>query len=274
MIRWTLLLLMAVLVGCSSSSSKKPSSRYSVDQDYGPDSPVDVSHVENAVPKVEPRSRGGNKSPYEVLGRTYHVLGSADGYRQRGGASWYGNKFHGHATSNGETYDMFKMTAAHKTLPIPTYARVTNLANDRQVIVRINDRGPFHRGRIIDLSYAAASKLGMLAKGTAQVEVEAINPRTWQSSQTLRQLAGAGALAPGQYVQAGVYSSQVAAQRVRSRLQGELGQPVHTLQVQRDGRTLYKVLLGPANSVAAVNEWVMQLETRGFTGAHSVDLPL
>ena len=136
----------------------------------------------DAVPKVEFRSRGGNKSQYQVFGKSYSVMATSLGYKERGGASWYGKKFHGYLTANGDKYDMYGMSAAHKSLPLPTYVKVTNLANNKVVIVRVNDRGPFHQGRIIDLSYAAASKLGMLNSGTGQVEVEAINPLTWQGN--------------------------------------------------------------------------------------------
>lgn len=171
------------VVGCTSTSTKKKTNegRYKVDQDYGPNTEVDVSHVKNAIPKVEPLSRGGNRSEYEVLGKNYKVLASSAGFKERGGASWYGKKFHGYLTANGEKYDMFAMTAAHKSLPLPTYLKVTNLANQKHVIVRVNDRGPFHKGRIVDLSYAAASKLDMLDHGTAQVEIEAIDPAQWDN---------------------------------------------------------------------------------------------
>ena len=125
----------------------------------------------------EPRSRYGNRSPYTVLGKSYRVLDSAAGYDEVGIASYYGNKFHGRRTSNLEVYDMYAFTAAHKTLPLPSYARVTNLDNGRSVVVRVNDRGPFHDGRVIDLSYAAAVKLGMVDRGTARVEVRALTPR-------------------------------------------------------------------------------------------------
>ncbi|MEH6444681.1 MAG: septal ring lytic transglycosylase RlpA family protein [Oceanospirillaceae bacterium] len=181
------LLVMALLVvGCANKvlvTKDKPTNhgRYKVTKDYGPDAVVDVSHVKNAVPKEEPLSRGGNRKSYEVLGKRYSVMDSASGFKERGGASWYGKKFHGYLTANGEKYDMYGMTAAHKSLPIPTYVKVTNLANNKHIIVRVNDRGPFHKGRVIDLSYAAAAKLDMLNSGTAQVEVEAINAKVWNS---------------------------------------------------------------------------------------------
>jgi peptidoglycan lytic transglycosylase len=137
--------------------------------------PVDLDRIADAKPRVEPLKSGAN-GPYTVLGRKYVPYTSLQAYRQRGVATWYGRKFHGKRTASGETYDMYAMTAAHTILPIPSYARVTNLANGRSVVVRINDRGPFHRERIIDLSYAAAYKLGYVNMGSANVEVEAILP--------------------------------------------------------------------------------------------------
>ena len=144
--------------------------------DGAPDIPADVANPPEPVPHAEPLSHYGNRTPYVVLGKTYAVLPSAIGYIERGVASWYGTKFDGRATSNFEPYDMYQFTAAHRTLPLPSYARVTNLDNGRSVIVRVNDRGPFHEGRLIDLSYAAAVKLGVNVHGTANVEVSGINP--------------------------------------------------------------------------------------------------
>ena len=157
--------------------SKDQGSRYRDGKDSVPSGPPpDLSKLLEPVPKVEPRSAYGNKSPYTVLGQTYRVLPSARGYVERGIASFYGNKFHGYKTSSLENYDMYQFSAAHKTLPLPSYARVTNLANGKSVIVRINDRGPFHENRLIDLSYAAAVKIGVWPKGTGLVEVRAIDP--------------------------------------------------------------------------------------------------
>jgi rare lipoprotein A len=144
-------------------------------EDDGPDARVpDVSHVPDATPRPEPLARSGNK-PYSVYGKQYAPLASAAGYRERGIASWYGKKFHGRRASSGETYDMYAMTAAHKTLPLPSYVRVRNLENGRSVTVRVNDRGPFLHNRLIDLSYAAASRLGIVGTGTGIVEIEAID---------------------------------------------------------------------------------------------------
>lgn len=164
----TLTLITFVISGCSSAN------RYQMQTDKAPQHALDVSNVENAHPRYEKISKSGANKTYTVLGKTYEVLPSAQNYKVKGNASWYGAKFHGHLTSNGEIYDMYSMTAAHKTLPLPTYAKVTNLNNNKQVIVRINDRGPFHDERVIDLSYAAAYKLDMLKVGTVPVEVEAI----------------------------------------------------------------------------------------------------
>jgi rare lipoprotein A len=146
--------------------------------DSAPTDPPDVSGIPDAVPRVE-KARAQNQKSYVVLGKQYHPMKSAAGYREQGIASWYGKKFHGRKTATGETYDMYQMTAAHKTLPLPSYAEVTNLKNGRKIIVRVNDRGPFHGGRIIDLSYSAAKKLGIIGHGTGQVEVQAINAASY-----------------------------------------------------------------------------------------------
>jgi rare lipoprotein A len=144
-------------------------------QDSAPDGVVDVDAIPEPEVRTEPRSRYGNRSPYQVLGQSYSVIDDPSRYDETGLASFYGNKFHGRRTSNLEVYDMYAFSAAHKTLPLPSYARVTNLSNGRSVVVRVNDRGPFHPGRIIDLSYAAAVKLGVDRAGTARVEVKGLS---------------------------------------------------------------------------------------------------
>ncbi|WP_407352909.1 septal ring lytic transglycosylase RlpA family protein [Luteimonas sp. R10] len=145
-------------------------------RDSAPDDIPDVDAIPEPEVVDEPRSPYGNRSPYKVLGKTYHVLERTDDFVERGRASYYGNKFHGRRTSNLEVYDMYAFTAAHKSLPLPSFARVTNLDNGRSVVVRVNDRGPFHEGRVIDLSWAAAVKLDMHRAGTAPVEVRALSP--------------------------------------------------------------------------------------------------
>lgn len=148
--------------------------RYQIDNDHAPTEIPPLEHIEDVNPRYEPHSRGGNKN-YTVRGIDYKVWTDITELTEKGGASWYGNKFHGHLTSNGERYNMFAMSAAHKNLPLPSYVQVTNIANNKQIIVRVNDRGPFHEGRIIDLSYAAAKKLDMLKAGTAQVEIKLLH---------------------------------------------------------------------------------------------------
>jgi len=165
-----LVLASALLSGCASTSGGNVGSGDNYYED------VDVSKIKDPEPKHEPKSKYGNPSSYQVFGKTYYVKDSADGFKERGQASWYGHPFHGRRTSSGEEYDMYKMTAAHKSVPIPCYMRVTNLKNGKSIIVRVNDRGPFHDGRVIDLSYVAAKKLGVYAEGTVPVEIEVITP--------------------------------------------------------------------------------------------------
>lgn len=276
--------ILSLLAGCSVTDDDN-SGRYAMKHDRYPDRPADVSKVPDAVPRVEPKSRGGNKSPYRVLGKNYHVLASANGYRERGTASWYGEKFHGHHTSNGEVYDMYKMSAAHKSLPLPTYARVTNLDNGRQVIVRVNDRGPFHGNRLIDLSYAAAARLGMLKHGTARVEVEAIDPLTWNSRTVVANATPAPTPEPaspvsaepqkpvaGRFLQVGAYSSETAAQRVMAGLTAAaVGAPARVQAVERGEQTLYRVLVGPLRGAA--DDLVSRVQAAGHPSPILVNYP-
>lgn len=171
-----LIIITITLSGCSTRVKKKDGPPKHI--------PPHLLRTPDAIPKVEPLSRYGNRfgkngktNTYTALRKRYRVMPTSRGYRARGHASWYGTQFHGRKTSNGERYNMFAMTAAHPTLPLPTYAKVTNLENGKSVIVKINDRGPFHGNRLIDLSYVAAAKLGVLGRGTAKVEVESIDPR-------------------------------------------------------------------------------------------------
>jgi len=176
--RPVLLLLAVTLTACVSPTSpqKTGSGRYDMADDSPVLEPIDLSAVKPVVPVPVTRTLAGNKSPYTVNGKTYTVMASEAGYQETGMASWYGRKFHGHLTSNGEIYDMFRLSAAHKSLPIPSFLEVTNLDNGKSVVVRVNDRGPFHDGRIVDLSYAAAAYLDYADKGTARVRVRALMP--------------------------------------------------------------------------------------------------
>ena len=168
----TALVALAFLAACSSAPKK---GGYYKDDGPGANPPGNLASIPDATPRAEPLHKYANR-PYEVFGKKYVPLASVQAFKQRGMASWYGKRFHGQKTSSGEAYDMYAMTAAHPILPIPSYARVTSVKTGRQVVVRINDRGPFHSGRIIDLSYAAAYRLGFIASGSGEVEVESIVP--------------------------------------------------------------------------------------------------
>lgn len=216
--------------------------------DSTPDYLPNVACIPEPAVVDEPRSAYGNRSPYQVLGKSYRVLASTDGFVETGLASYYGNKFHGRRTSNHEVYDMYAFTAAHKTLPLPSFARVTNLENGRSVIVRVNDRGPFHGDRIIDLSYAAAVKLGMHIKGTAEVEVVALEEGLPQSVTAAAGSAVAPAIvASGEpvYLQVGSFGERGNADRAieRLRVSGVDGVDIHSVRV--GGRRVHRVRIGP-----------------------------
>ena len=249
-----ILALTVFIVGCSTPS------RYSIEQDIAPDVELDVSQLPDPVPVYEPKSRGGNKTPYEVWGKTYHVLPTAEGYQEKGRASWYGAKFHGHRTSNGETYNMYEMSAAHKSLPLPSYAKVTNLDNGRSVIVRVNDRGPFHEGRIIDLSYAAAKKLGYYSKGTASVEVEAIVIA--KDSKPANDAAPIAkkhqeALAEGYayFIQVGAFSTAQAAEQLKNRVDGAF-----VTSSKDTAKVFHRVRMGPYYDLQQTEQLLKQLK--------------
>lgn len=227
-----------------------------------PPPPATVESVPDAIPRREPRSAHGNPPFYNVLGKHYVVLATADGYLERGVASWYGPTFHGESTSNGEKYDMYAMTAAHTTLPLPTYARVTNLKNGRSVVVRINDRGPFVANRLIDLSYSAAAKLDMLKEGTTLVEVKAL---TVQEPDDLTRSAQSPP--PTLYVQAGAFADQRNAQRVLDRLHAGGLRSAFILSPPDGKTTLYRVRVGPISSVPELDLLAARLKTLGFPDA-------
>lgn len=208
--------------------------------DAHPDGELDISLLREPVPRDEPRSRYGNKSPYTVLKKKYFVRHSAEGYKERGIASWYGTKFHGRKTSSQEVYDMCQFSAAHKTLPIPSYARVTRLDTGQSVIVRVNDRGPFHDGRVIDLSFAAASKLGINRTGTAKVEVEAIS-----DGGALPPAPSLSAASDKPYLQVASFSSEDNADALRDRLQSIGLDHVQVRKHRLDGDPVWRVRIGP-----------------------------
>lgn len=247
--------LLLWLTGCESPS------RYQHKHDSGPSQPLSVAHIPDAVPRVEPRTIAGNKSPYTVNGRTYRVLQNPDGFREEGVASWYGRKFHGHQTSNGEIYNMYAMTAAHKTLPIPSYVRVTHKTNHRSVVVRVNDRGPFHDGRIIDLTYAAAKKLGIDATGTGPVIVEYIDPESYlpltpqikaatqaadEPAAPTPAYANGYELPANTFLQVGAFSQVSSAQALQRKIAALTDYPVLIISPESTAdRHLYRVRIGP-----------------------------
>ncbi len=255
-------ILICVLAGCStvgrpvSEGARRPAG------EPAPLPPANVDAIPDAVPRVEPRSAHGNPPFYDVLGKRYFVLGAADGYVERGVASWYGPTFHGFNTSSGEPYDMYGMTAAHKTLPLPTYARVTNLRNGRSCVVRINDRGPFVANRLIDLSYTAAVKLDMLREGTTLVEVRALEPGQPDSLTRIAETPP-----PALYMQVGAFADENNAQRAIKRLRGAGLATAFIAPPSNDKPLLYRVRVGPINDVADFDRLTTRLAALGFAGA-------
>lgn len=242
------------LTGCALS----PKSPKGV-QDGPPKIQKNVAKIPNAIPKVEPKSRYGNPKRYEVFGKTYTVLNSSKGYKRKGIASWYGTKFHGRRTSSGEPYDLYQMTAAHKSLPLPTYVEVKNLENNKQVIVKVNDRGPFVDNRLIDLSYAAAKKLGVVQNGTAHVKITAIDPKKWQKKNKAWLKAHSyGRKAPPQphyYIQLGAFQSKENAYALIRQVKKSSLDSNHKPFLRQQfsgGKGIYRVRMGPLNQLEAL----------------------
>lgn len=224
----------------------------------------------DAVPANEPLSRYGNPASYTVMGKTYQVLKSSNGFQQEGIASWYGTKFHGRKTSSGEPYNMYAMTAAHKTLPLPSYVEVTHKGNGRKVIVKVNDRGPFHEGRIIDLSYAAARKLGVSATGTGPVSIRIINTSALDlktSDVVLPQaLNDDGEI----HVQVAAMGSEPAAEQMADSLRNKHIQSVRVHVIESNGKKLYRVRIGPLPDVDLAYKVINDLNVIGLDTARVV----
>lgn len=291
----TALAAVAVLLSACGTAPPKPPETPPVDSVPLTPAPTgsNTKEVPDAVPRVEPRSRYGNPPFYEVMGKRYYVLSSSSDYVERGVASWYGPGFHQVRTSAGDIYDMYGMSAAHKTLPLPAYVQVTNLQNGRTCVVRVNDRGPFVGNRIIDLSYSAAAKLDMLRNGTAMVEVRTLDPRasaaapsvdvpqttvaTGPATTATPPVPGAAAVAPtaahvavpaALYIQAGAFADPVNAERLAIKLrEGQYGK-VFTRDDKIAGRSLYRVRIGPVPNVAEFDRIVAALERAGVHDAH------
>lgn len=253
----------------------------------------EVAAIQDAVPANEALAKSGNPKSYEVNGRTYHVMENAQGFVQHGKASWYGKKFHGRRTSSGEIYDMYKMTAAHKTLPLPTYVRVTNLENQRSIVVKVNDRGPFVLGRAIDLSYVAARKLGIVGSGTANVEVRALKhgqtnhsevvmstvedmqpldttpvaetlPVNTQANSAINTMPAKRTISStGVFLQVGAFSLMDNAERLRLRIEDMQNYPVNTVTSRTAKGELHKVRIGPFISEAELKKIQNLLRRKG-----------
>jgi rare lipoprotein A len=271
MMKCLLLILAVLLTSCqkeqmtstshSSAHSKTNASksihrgRYGHDkvnstQDDGPPPGPPPSRFKKVVPAKESMSRYGNPGAYKVNGKTYEVLTTSRGYKARGLASWYGTKFHSKRTSSGESYDLYDMTAAHRTLPLPTYVKVTNLKNGRHVVVKVIDRGPFHKDRIIDLSYSAAAKLGFLPNGTAPVEIEAINTQHHVAHY---------------YIQAGAFSTMKLAQELHGKIKKITTTPVYIEKYKK----FFVVRVGPFANKRMSDTLRSILANKGIKGAFS-----
>lgn len=272
-VRISVVLCLLLGHGCASHPGDGPPQV--ANRDSAPREHFDASGIPDAVPRVEARSRYGNPESYVVFGQRYHVLPDATDFRERGDASWYGTKFHGRRTSSGEPYDMYAMTAAHKSLPLPSYVRVTNLRNNRNVVVRVNDRGPFHDGRIIDLSYAAALKLDVVSTGTAPVEIEVLNPQiTKQAARVADTEPAATEPAPSTearttpptgtlFIQLGAFTQADNALALKGKLEVADIRPVRIDEQPDDG--LFRVRLGPFPGASAADDVALRLVALGIT---------
>ena len=266
-------ILVILLSACATQNS-----RYKHANDSTPTRTPTQAELQSATPRLETPSRGGNRN-YEVRNKKYQVLKDAKGFSQTGIASWYGKKFHGHLTSNGEIYDMYSMSAAHKSLPLPTYVKVTNLTNDKSVIVRVNDRGPFHQNRIIDLSYSAAYKIGLLKTGTAKVKITAITAKNIDNIEQINQndppektvyLPVSENIQPlirdkninEFYIQVFATKNKILAQSTAQSLTKKYHQP--TIYPQNKG--LFRVQIGPV-SLKNVDALMTVLKTNGYPNA-------
>ena len=252
------LCLLIPLSGFLSACSVKDSAPRSYSKNW--------DEIPDAVPRDEAKSKYGNPDSYEVLGKRYYVMDSSEGFRQKGEASWYGTKFHGQRASSGETYNMYAMTAAHKTLPLPTYVEVKNLDNGRKAIVKVNDRGPFHDGRIIDLSYAAATKLGVVATGTAPVEIRVVNKATINEADVgidEKYIDENGKL----YVQIAAFSTEENALKLINDLREKRFHSVRIHVDNNNGKLLYRVRIGPMPTDNVAEKVLAQLKEINLNNA-------
>ena len=226
-------------------------------------------HTTRVIDTPETRELAGWQKPYEVDGQRYQPLRDHRGFQQRGVASWYGRKFHGRKTSNGEVYDMYGMSAAHKTLPMGVYVKVTHLGNRRHIVVRVNDRGPFVTGRIIDLSYGAAKKLGIVDSGTAQVQIQALGHRDADREQRVT-YNPSKKYAPGSFaVQIGAFSTSENAYRLAAKMRNDFGRAIVSA-VMANGRQVYRVRVGSFNSLEQAEALAHNFIVEGFSGSYVI----
>lgn len=263
------LLLVSLLIhGCAGTDSVVSKGSPPV-RDSAPEHPVDVSKIPDPTPRYEPKSKRGNPSSYVVWGKRYHVMNERKDFVQKGIASWYGKKFHGRKTSNGETYNMYAMTAAHKSLPLPSYLQVKNLRNGRTIVVRVNDRGPFHQDRIIDLSYTAAKKIGIIRTGTGYVEIRDITPRKKAGSKFVADPSRP----PKWFVQIGAFKNPVNANKLLGTLYAP-GLPNTRVKAgDFEDEPLYRVQLGPLSSVGEAEKVIQRLSQLGITSTKLISDP-
>lgn len=259
---WRRFIVVSLLIGLISACAAP--SRYSMKHDVGPIGSFDASQVPDAVPVWEPLSRQGNASSYTVRGVKYHLADVSSGFEEVGIASWYGLKFHGELTSNGEVYNMYAMSAAHKHLPLPGFVRVTNLENNKQIVVRVNDRGPFHKGRVIDLSYAAATKLGFVNHGTAKVKVELIKPPFPGGTESDAHVQDKIM----HFIQIAAFSSRSAAADVSKSLTESLNSKnIFVASDQLTEASVHRVRAGPFVSETQAKAALKNIKSRGYSGA-------
>jgi rare lipoprotein A len=262
-------ILLALLITACSGLQKKGG--YYKDDGPPKQASVDIAGINDAVPRAESLSDYGN-DPYVVYGKVYYPVTDANGFKQRGIASWYGKKFHGRRTSSGEPYDMYAMTAAHKTLPLPSYVRVQNLKNGRSVVVRVNDRGPFIDNRVIDLSFSAATKLGIVGVGTGMVEIAAVGTATTESPDPAPAATDQTdkAATPQLYLQLGAFTSRENATNLQSRLRAAQFGPIFITSEFQGDVSLFRVRVGPLASVAESDRLVQRAMAYGIADAHVI----
>ncbi len=270
-----ILLFVGLLSNCSNNNKKRTpitnEGRYAIEQDLAPNSPeFDISTLEQWDIQPEAKSRYGNHSPYVVFGKTYYLADTKKDFEQTGTASWYGKKFHGHTTSNMEIFDMYKLTAAHRTLPLPSYVEVTNLDNNKKVIVRVNDRGPFKSKRIIDLSWAAAKALDYDKKGLANVHIRLLHPNDQRNTKTQVAYTSKSINSDGlKFLQVGAYSQKTTALDIAKQLSIFFILPVHVTETLVDN-PLYRVRIGPLTNEANIIDIIGKIQNQGFSNTKIV----